>query len=89
MGGLRQLFVAGDKARTHPDAPLRKPLQRSHGAAKESNLPTTGLPPPAGFEGRRLWGFCACFGAFLFVYVRLGWVRFAEFGTRLGTRRSA
>jgi hypothetical protein len=31
--------------------------------------------------------FCACFGGFLFVWVRLAGVRFAEFGTRLGTRR--
>jgi hypothetical protein len=36
------------------------------GAAKESNLPTLGLPGPAGFEGRGLQGFCAWLGGFLF-----------------------
>src|SRR5262249_35205573 len=41
---------------------------------------------PAGFEGRRLQGFCACLGAILFGCVRLDGVRFAEFGTWLGTR---
>jgi hypothetical protein len=37
------------------------------GAAKESNLPTLGLPGPAGFEGRVLLGLCGCLGVFSFV----------------------
>jgi len=57
------------------------------GAAKESNLPTLGLPGPAGFEGLDLQGCCDCLGVFSFGGVRSDWVKFAEFGTRLGTRR--
>ena len=69
--------------------PRRRPARQmpDSGAAKESNLPTLGLPGPAGFEGRRLQGFCACLGGFLFGWVRLAGVRFAEFGTRLWTWR--
>jgi hypothetical protein len=66
-------------------ATLRSFENPIHGAAKESNLPSAGLPLPAGFEVPDSQAFCACFGAFLFVCVHLGKVRFAEFGTRMGT----
>jgi hypothetical protein len=47
-------------------ATLRSFENPIHGAAKESNLPSAGLPRPAGFEGPVFQGFCGCFGAFLF-----------------------
>jgi hypothetical protein len=34
----------------------------SHDAAKESNLPSEGLPRPAGFEVPALQGFCVSYG---------------------------
>jgi hypothetical protein len=57
------------------------------------------VPRPAGFPSRTgdnacvlevpdLQGFWALVGGFLFAEVRLGGVRFAEFGTRLETSRA-
>ena len=83
--GTRLPSVSSIAERPNPSKGSKRPCKTAHGAAKESNLPTLGLPGTAGFEGRRLQGYCAWLGAFLFGYVRLGGVRFAEFGTRLGT----
>ena len=68
----------------------RRPARQmpDNGAAKESNLPTLGLPGPAGFEGPDWQVVCVHLDVFLFGWGRFGRVRFAEFGTRLGTRLS-
>ena len=57
--------------------PRRRPARQmpGSGAAKESNLPTLGLPGPAGFEGPDLQGFCGLFGR---VSVRLGAARLGQ-----------
>jgi len=48
-------------------ATLRSFENPIHGAAKESNLPSAGLPLPAGFEVLHLQGFCARLRGFMFV----------------------
>jgi hypothetical protein len=42
----------------------QKPRISSHDAAKESNLPSRGLPGPASFEGRVLPGFSVGYKGF-------------------------
>jgi hypothetical protein len=60
-------------------------VELSPRSGEGSNLPTLGLPGPAGFEVPDFQGFWACLGAFSFGWLRLDWVRFAESGTRFGT----
>jgi hypothetical protein len=62
------------------------PSDASHEAAKESNLPSVGLPRPTGFEARasetRLYWFAGNSSG----WIRFDRVRSAEFGTWFGTR---
>jgi hypothetical protein len=49
--GRSASHIAGDRAVEVLDAEWRS-QSAPDGAAKESNLPSVGLPRPAGFEGR-------------------------------------
>src|SRR5947199_8175983 len=57
-----------------------------HDAAKESNLPSRGLPGPASFEVSYLQDKSRKTRALILVGRKLQQVRIAEFGTRFGTR---